>query len=178
MYNVIFYVARANRYNAEEPFIRNRRRANSSLSTVSMSNVPAFMSAGQLLSPGGLSATTKLFENAGSNVPAEIYALRGEQYNVGLGISNMDIHAGLVEQDDLYEYCHAEESGGILLEEGKEEEEKRKWDEKAIDEADSSDEDEDDEAVGQGGAKLDVPSPFPKFGTMSPINPLVSGTLN
>ena len=73
---------------------------------------------------------------------------------MGLGISHANVHAGMVEQDDMYEFCHKEESGGISLNEGK----KRKRNEENVDgEAGSSDEDEyeDDEDEDEDEELLD-----------------------
>jgi hypothetical protein len=178
-----FHCTRSNRYNAGEPITQSRRRANSSLSTISMSNVPAWMSQAQLLSPRGLVATSRLFEEAGdcTSDRAKLYALRGEELNIGLGIN---VLGGLGEcDDDLYEFCHTEESGGIPVHVAtKKGGKKRRRDEKDVDgdfvaidhyHLDEGDSSEDDEDIGiaQGGVELHLPSLFPKFGTLIPRCP-------
>jgi hypothetical protein len=133
------------------------------------------MSQAQLLSPRGLVATSRLFEEASdcTGDRAKLYALRGEELNVGLGIN---VLGGLGEyDDDVYEYCHTEESGGIATKEkgGN----KRRRDEKDVDgdfvaidhyhlEGDDSSEENEDIGIAQGGVELDLPTPFPKFGTL------------
>jgi hypothetical protein len=174
-----------NMYNTEVSITHPRHhRANSSLSTISMSNVPEYLSAGQLLSPHGLSATLQLFENASSSNSATVYALRGEQINVGLGIGNVNVLEELVDCEDVYEFCHSEESGVIpamIKPKMKKGGKKRRRDEMDVDgefvsvnhyhlddgedEDDCSSKDDDNsEGIGHGGALLDVPAPFPKFG--------------
>jgi hypothetical protein len=130
------------------------------------------------MSPRGLSATSRLFESASNSERAKVYALRGEDIVVGLGLDNVNILDDLVEYEDIYEYCHSEESGGtpVLPKPQKkgEQERSRKGkdidgysdfvaiDQYYLDEGDCRDEDEDedndDEGIAQGGV------PFPKFG--------------
>ncbi len=143
-----------------------------------MSNVPDFMVQGQLLSPRGLTATVKLFEEASSNASAKLYALRGEDVCFGLGINNINVLGGSGHCDeDIYEFCHTEEGGGIPVKEkpkngGKmcgRDEIDVDGDFVAVDHYhlpdDSSSEDEDNE-IAQGGALLDASTPFPDFGTL------------
>lgn len=178
------HCAKANRYNVEEPTTQSRHhRRNSSLST-SMSNVPEFMVQSQLLSPRGLSATAKLFEEARNNASAMLCALRGEDLCFGLGINNFNVLGGSGHCDeDIYEFCHTEEGGGIPVKEKKPKKggKMRGRDDIHVDgdfvavdhyhlEYDSSGEDEDN-GIAQGGASLDAPTPFPPFGTLTPLHP-------
>jgi hypothetical protein len=163
-----------------------RRRANSSVSTISMSNVPEYMSAGQLLSPGGLSATSRLFDQAHFSDSAKAYALRGEEINIGLGLQNVNVLDGLVECDDIYEFAHSEECGGIPVTLPKKGGKKRRRDGTDIDggfvaidryhledEDESSSEEDDNEGIAQGGALLEAPSPFPDFGLSRYLHPFL-----
>lgn len=180
-----------------------RRRANSSLSTVSMSNVPEYLSASQLLSPRGLAATSSLFESTKSDESAKVYALRGEDVVTGLGIASVNIFSHLVECGDVYEFCHSEEGGGVPIRKGRKGGKKWRRDENDIDgdfvaidhyhleEDDCSSGDEDSDGIAQGGVSLDVPTPFPKFDEVTaaileatggvtytmPIGPTRSGTM-
>ena len=177
-----FHCAKVNRYNVEEPTTQSCHRRNSSLST-SMSNVPDFMVQAQFLSPHGLTATAKLFEEASSNASAMLYALRGEDVKFGLGITNVNVlRASGHCDEDIYEFCHTEESGGIPVKEKKPKKggKMRGRDEIDVDcdfvtvdhyhlEDDSSSEDEDN-GIAQGGASLDEPTPFPAFGTFTPYH--------
>ncbi|KAE9380318.1 hypothetical protein N431DRAFT_459263 [Stipitochalara longipes BDJ] len=160
-----------------------RHRANSSVSTISMSIVPEFMSAGQLLSPRGLTATSKLFEQARSSDSAKAYALRGEEVNVGLGLENVDALNGLVECDDIYEFVHSENCGGIPITPTKNRGTKRRRNIKDVDgeiegdfvaigryyldtDDDYSSGEDNNEGIAQGGALLEAPTPFPDFDEM------------
>jgi hypothetical protein len=176
-----FCSVEANQYNIEEPTTQSRHRRNSSLST-SMSNVPDFMVQAQFLSPRGLTATAKLFEDASGCATAKLYALRGEDVNFGLGISNVNVLGDLEHCDeDIYEFCHTEEGGGIPVNEKKPKEGGKMRGRDEIDvggdfvavdhyhlEDDSSSDDEDN-GIAQGGASLDVLTPFPAFGTLTPF---------
>jgi hypothetical protein len=149
-----------------------------------MSNVPDFMVQAQLLSPRGLTATVKLFEQASNNASAKLYALRGEDICFGLGINNINVLGGSRHCDeDIYEFCHTEEGGGIPVREKKPKKggKMRGRDEIDVDgdfvavdhyhlEDDSSSEDEDN-GIAQGGASLEAPTPFPDFGTLTPLHP-------
>jgi hypothetical protein len=168
--------ARADRYNAGDSVTPTRRRANSSLSAVSISNVPEYLSASQLLSPRGLAATSSLFESTKSDESAKVYALRGEDVVTGLGIASVNIFNNLVECDDVYEFCHSEEGGGVPIRKGRKG--GKKWrryendidgdfvaiDHYHLEEDDCSSGDEDSDGIAQGGVSLDVPTPFPEFG--------------
>jgi len=177
--------------NNERQLIRKPRhcRANSSISTISMSGIPEFMSTGQLLSPSGLSATSRLFDQADSSDNAKVYALRGEEINVGLGLINVNVLTGPVECDDVYQFVHSEESGGIPVTQVKKGGKKRRRDVTDIDgecdgdfvavsryhlddEDESSSSEDDDEGIAQGGALLEVaPTPFPEFGRFLVFHP-------
>jgi hypothetical protein len=117
--NSAMQYARADGYNAGDSVTPTRCRANSSQSTVSMSNVPEYLWASQLLSPRGLAATSSLFESTKSDESAKVYALRGEDVVTGLGITSLDILNHLVECDDVYEFCHCEEGGGVPIRKGR-----------------------------------------------------------
>jgi hypothetical protein len=145
-----------------------------------MSNVPDYLSAGQLLSPRGLSATSSLFEKARSDESARVYALRGEDNVVGLGISSVNALNDLVDCNDVYEFCHSEAGGCVQILKERKGGKKPRSDEASVDDdflaidhcyleegdCSSEDEDKDNDNVGvaQGGASLDAPTPFPKFG--------------
>ncbi len=145
------------------------------------------MSASQLLSPRGLTATSKLFEYADhTSDSARICALRGEDINIGLGINNINVLGSVGEFDEnLYEFCHTEEGGGIPVK--MKMTKKRRRDEMDVDgdfvavdhyhlDYDGSSEEDEDTGIAQGGVELDVPTPFPNFGTLSPVDPPLSGT--
>lgn len=137
------------------------------------------------MSPRGLSATSRLFESARNSESAKVYAFCCEDIVVGLGLDNVNVLDDLVEYEDIYEYCHSEESGGTpaALNPKKKGGKKRRRDGKDIvgygdlvaidhyhlDEDDYTDEgeDNDDEGIAQGGVALDLPVPFPQFGKIS-----------
>ena len=167
--------------NNERQLIRQpRHRANSSISTISMSCVPEFMSAGQLLSPRGLSATSRLFNQPDTSDSAKVYALRGEEINVGLGLTNVNVLDGLVECEDIYQFAHSEDDGGIPVRKAKKGGKKRRRDVNDVDGdvdgdfvaisryhldfEDESSSDDNSEGVAQGGVLLE--EPFPAFGKL------------
>jgi hypothetical protein len=174
---------RANLHNIEDTITHCRRhRTSSSLSSISMSNVPSYLSAGQLLSPRGLSATSKAFESAEHSDTAKIYALRGDEVNFGLGINSIDVQDPLVECDDIYEYCYIQEGGDILATGRpfkKKRGRKRKRNEvdvetdfAAIDyyhlnkSTGEGEIENNNDGVAEGGTALDSLTPFPKFGKL------------